>query len=75
MKVFINAGLEYIQGYLRYGHMEGTVNIPDKDYEQFQADPVTYIKEHDLQDYLDLIVDDWRVESCGNIDEVNYMRV
>ena len=75
MKIFINAGLEYIQGYLRYGHMEGTVSIPDEDYELFQSDPSTYIKEHDLQDYLDLIVDDWRVESCGNIDEVNYMRV
>lgn len=75
MKIFIDAGLEYVRGYLRYGHMEGTVNIPDEDYELFQSDPVTYIKEHDLQDYLDLIVDDWSVEDCGNIDEVNYREV
>ena len=75
MKIFIDAGLEYIKGYLRYGHMEGIVNIPDEDYEQFQSDPVVYIKEHDLQDYLDLIVDDWSVEDCGNIDEINYREV
>ena len=30
-RVFIDADLDYVDGYLMYGHKEGVVNIPDED--------------------------------------------
>lgn len=39
-KVTVSANLDYISGYLRYGHLEGDLNIPDKDLELFKEDPV-----------------------------------
>lgn len=70
-KVFIDAGVEYLVGYLRYGHYEGELEIPDEEWEEFQANPKKWIKDHD-KDGLELLVDDWRIEDVGDIDNVTW---
>ena len=40
MKIDINANLDYIAGYLRYGHLEGTIDIPEEDIEKFKENKV-----------------------------------
>lgn len=73
-KYNIFATLDYIKGYLKYGHLEGDIEIPEKDVKEFENHPINYILNHYLTDYLDLRVDDFEVEECGDIDEVNFTR-
>ena len=61
-KVTVSANLDYISGYLRYGHLEGDLNIPDKDLELFKKDPVQYILDNDLQYDLQTVVDDYSID-------------
>jgi len=63
-----------IKGYLKYGHLEGDIEIPEKDVKEFENHPINYILNYCLTDYLDLRVDDFEVEECGDIDEVNFTR-
>lgn len=73
MKVSIVAYLDYLIGHLRYGHLEGKLNIPDEDVELFKDNPAKYLKNHpDYKDFLDLIVDDFEVEEMGDIDMVSF---
>lgn len=71
-KVFISANVDYIQGYLRYGHYEGEIEIPNEEWESFKADPKVWIDEHDAVDDLELLVDDWSIVGVGNIDNVTW---
>lgn len=69
-KVLIDAGVEYLVGYLRYGHYEGELEIPDEEWKEFQANPKKWIKDNDGTDGLELLVDDWSIEDKGDIDDV-----
>ena len=72
MKIDINANLDYIAGYLRYGHLEGTIDIPEEDIEKFKENPKKYIEDNDYEVELELVVDDWIVNDRGEIDNVVY---
>lgn len=55
--------LDYVQGYLRMGHLEMELN--DKDFEKF--------KSLSLKEWLrDVEVDDFSVDDIGSITEINY---
>ena len=69
-KVYIYAPLDYVAGHLRYGHKEGTVNLTDEEFEQFKANPKNFIYDNDVE--LDLLVDDWEIDDCGEIDRVEW---
>ena len=69
-KIYIYAPLEYVAGHLRYGHLEGTVNLTDEEFEQFKTNPKDFIYDNDIE--LDLLIDDWRVNDRGPIDCVNW---
>lgn len=71
-KVYINADLDWIAGFLRYGHREGYIEIPDKDLNEFKENPIKYIEDNDLIYDLELVIDDYRVEECGEINHLNY---
>lgn len=61
--------LDYVQGYLRMGHLEMELN--DEDFEKFKSLSLKEQKEQ-LWDEGDVKVDDFRVEYCGSITEINY---
>lgn len=55
MKQFIiREELEYVHGYLRYGHLETTIEA------ETEEEALKIYKEHN--DYDDLIIDDYSVE-------------
>lgn len=58
--------LDYVQGYLRMGHLEMELN--DEDFEKFKSLSLKEQKEW----LWDVKVDDFRVEYCGSITEINY---
>lgn len=62
----IYGDLEYVQGYLRMGHLEMELN--DEDFEKFKSLSLKEQKEW----LWDVKVDDFRVEYCGSITEINY---
>lgn len=61
-KYFVYAPVDYVMGYLRYGHFEGEIEIPDD-----KIDDEEYIISA-IRDEGELIVDDWRVEDYGDIE-------
>lgn len=71
-KVFINANLDYVMGYLRYGHREGILDIPDEDIKKFEEEPLDYIEKNDLLFELKLIVDDFEIEGYGDVVDIDY---
>ena len=74
-KFFITAPIDYIMGYLKYGHFEGEIEVLDSEIENFKANPVDWIEEHDKEDDLDLIVDNWEIEERGDIESVNWKEI
>ena len=52
--------LDYVQGYLRMGHLEMELN--DEDFEKFKSLSLKEQKEW----LWDVKVDDFRVEYCGS---------
>lgn len=58
-KVFISYPVDWISGFLRYGHKEGNVEMTDEEFEQFKNDPVAFLKSNEC--YLELLVDDFRI--------------
>lgn len=56
-------------GYLRYGHLELELN--DEDFEKFKSLSLKEQKEW-LWNEGSVKVDDYRVEDCGSITEINY---
>ena len=71
-KILIDAPLEYVAGHLRYGHLEGVIEVPDKEFEKFKENPIDFLYNNDYTDELDLLIDDWRVDDRGPIDYVNW---
>lgn len=61
--------LDYVQGHLRYGHLEMELN--DEDFEKFKSLSLKEQKEY-LNDNGNLIVDDYEVDDWGSITEINY---
>ena len=61
--------LNYVYGYLRYGHLELELN--DEDFEKFKSLSLKEQKEW-LWNEGAVKVDDYRVEDCGSITEINY---
>ena len=74
-KVTVSANLDYISGYLRYGHLEGDLDIPDEDLELFKEDPVQYILDNDLQYDLQTVVDDYSIDEKGDIIDVSILSI
>ena len=71
-KILIDAPLEYVAGHLRYGHLEGVIEVPDEEFEKFKENPDKAFYDLDLTDSLDLLVDDFSIDDIGHIDEVNW---
>ena len=65
----IYGDLDYVQGYLRMGHLEMELN--DEDFEKFKSLSLKEQKEW-LWDGGSVEIDDFRVEDCGSITEINY---
>ena len=61
--------LDYVQGYLRMGHLEMKLN--DKDFEKFKSLSLKEQKEW-LRDEEHVEVDDFSVDDIGSITEINY---
>lgn len=71
--VYINAPLDYVMGHLRYGHLEGSVELDDEQFAAFKEDPLDAIEKYDLTEELRLEVDSWRIEDWGDIMRVDYV--
>lgn len=69
-KYYINANVDYIMGHLRYGHYEGTIDekdLPDGiTIEDLMEDP-SLIKNYDLTDFLEFVIDDVDINEIGPI--------
>lgn len=65
----IYGDLDYVQGYLREGHLEMELN--DKDFEKFKS---LSLKEQEewLKDEGYTVIDDYAVDDMGDITEINY---
>lgn len=65
----IYGNLEYIQGYLRMGHLEMGLN--DEDFKKFKS---LSLKEQEewLKDEGYTVLDDYAVDDMGDITEINY---
>lgn len=74
-KILIDAPLEYVAGHLRYGHLEGVIEVPDEEFEKFKENPDKAFYDLDLTDFLDLLIDDFSIDDIGSIDEVNWKEV
>lgn len=61
--------LDYVQGYLRMGHLEMELN--DEDFEKFKSLSLKEQKEW-LRDEGAVKVDDFSVDDIGSITEINY---
>lgn len=61
--------LDYVQGYLRMGHLEMKLN--DKDFEKFKSLSLKEQKEW-LREEGSVEVDDFSVDDIGSITEINY---
>ena len=72
IKVKFNIPLDYVFGYLRYGHKEGILELTEKEFQRLEKDPIVFLEEEDLLCDLDLIIDDYRIEDWGSPLEVNY---
>ena len=70
-KILIDAPLEYVAGYLRYGHLEGVIEVPDEEFEKFKENPIDFLYDNEYIDELDLLIDDWEIDDRGPIDYVN----
>lgn len=66
-KYLVTAPVDYVVGYLRYGHFEAEIEIPDD-----KLNDKDWIIDA-VRQQGDLIIDDWRVEDYGDI-EIEEMR-
>ena len=66
-KYLVTAPVDFVAGYLRYGHFEAEIEIPDD-----KLNDNDWIIEA-VRQQGDLIIDDWRVEDYGDI-EIEEMR-
>ena len=61
--------VDYIDGYLRYGHFE--LDLDNEDLEEFKKlineEKIEYLKENSI-----LIIDDYRINDYGEITDIEY---
>lgn len=70
---FIDASLDYVAGHLRYGHLEGIVEMTDEEFERLKEDPINFFYYNEYEcNRLNLIIDDFEVDDRGSINEVNW---
>lgn len=69
-RYYITANLDYIQGHLRWGHLEGTVELTDEELAQLKKDK-NFAKEL----CLDTKVDDYEVDDVGDVDSLTVFEV
>ena len=72
IKVKFDIPLEYVCGYLRYGHKEGILELTEEEFQRLKKDSMKFFDEEDLLCDLELIIDDYRVEDYGTPLEINY---
>ena len=79
MKIYMD--MDYIVGRLRYGHLEGEIDFTEEQEKDFKTllkkelnkeemteeelDRLNGYKE-DIRDCSEIIVDDWRIDGCGD---------
>lgn len=61
-KYKVTIPLDYVQGHLRYGHLEGIVEVENE--EELKK----LIESKDVRDYLDMEIDDYSVDDYGDED-------
>ena len=61
-KYKVTIPVDYVQGHLRYGHLEGTVEVENE--EELKK----LIESKDIRDYLDIEIDDYSVYDYGDED-------
>ena len=66
MKFKVTANVDYVMGHLRYGHLEGIIEA--KSEEELKE----MLKDPDVRADLELVVDDYEVDSYGDISEFEY---
>ena len=71
-KILIDAPLEYVVGHLRYGHLEGVIEVSDEEFEKFKENPIDFLYDNEYIDELDLLIDDWEIDDRGPIDSVEW---
>lgn len=76
-KVSLECLYDYVSGYLKYGHLEGEVEITDEQFEELKNDPIGFYHQYkyELFDVLKLVIDDYDVEFCGDISEIIYEEI
>ena len=57
MKFRISQDCDYVNGYLRYGHLEGEIEVDNKE----ELEKMIKENPEELRDYMGLIVDDYEV--------------
>ena len=72
IKVKFNIPLDYVYGYIRYGHKEGILELTEKEFERLKENPEDFVYKEDILNNLDLIIDDYRIEDWGDPVEINY---
>ena len=65
----VYADLDYVSGCLRYGHLEGEIKC------ESEEELKEMIKNGTIQEYLEVVVDDYSVEDYGDIGEYEYQLV
>ena len=69
MKFSVYAPVDWIMGYLRYGHMEGIIEVDSKE----ELDEL--IRTGDIIDFLDIVVDDYRIDDFETPTDFNVTEV
>lgn len=66
MKFLVRADVDYVVGHLRYGHLEGEIEA------ESEEELKEMMKDKHFSDWLDLVVDGYRVEDYGDVGEYEY---
>ena len=74
-KVSITADLEYVDGYLRHRHKEGTIKLTENEFREFEKNPTEFIDKHDILSELELFIDDYEVDSYGPIESIDWEEI
>lgn len=69
MKFMVTAELDWIMGYLKYGHMEGVVEADSRE------ELNDLIRTGDIVNFLNIVVDNYRIEDFETPTEFNVTEV
>lgn len=64
------ASVDYVDGHLRYGHFEG--KFTEEQYAEYMALESDAEKQEMLSELGELIIDDYRINSYGDIGEPTF---